>query len=408
MSSAFTFATSIPTPDAGFIGRCSAFRPDFAYRRSAIPSGLSPALNSCHATTLGDAQVVESPTDNESLTPPELRELAEAGPLWRCYVSVTSFLTNMFPLWVLLVSMYSYHNPASLAWFDNRFFTLGLGILMLSMGITLTVDDFLDVAKMPGAVALGFVGCYGLMPLIGLVLAQILSSIYPSFTPALGLGLVLIGSCPGGQASNLATHIARANVALSVLMTAVSTVGAIFMTPLLSKVLMHTVINIDAWGMARSTFEVVLLPTALGVALNHFAPRFVKLLLPFSPVVGVVATALLCGSAVAQSAEAIGSAGLVGALVVPTFLLHFLGHVLGYLVPRWLGYKEDLCRTLSIETGMKSTALGFLLAVKHFGDPQVAIPSAVSVTVMAVTGSTIAVLWRQRDAAAAAKKEKSQ
>lgn len=176
---------------------------------------------------------------------------------------------------------------------------------MLSMGITLTPQDFLDVLKEPVAVAMQFTLCYAMMPFLAFGLGK-----FFNLEPALLAGMVLVGSINGGQASNLCTYIAKGNVALSVLMTTATTVGAIFMTPIICKAILGAVVPVDAVGIAVSTIQVVLAPIAIGMATNKFFPNFVKKILPFAPVVGVVSTCLLVASAVAQVAEPILNAGL--------------------------------------------------------------------------------------------------
>jgi bile acid:Na+ symporter, BASS family len=125
---------------------------------------------------------------------------------------------------------------------------------------------------------------------------------------------------------------------------------------------------------------------------NKFFPEFVKKILPFAPVVGVVSTCLLVASAVAQVADPILKAGL--SLQLPVLLLHLIGGLVGYFLPRFTGFDETTSRTMAIETSMKSSAFGFLLAKLHFGDYAARIPSAVSVVWMALTGSLLAVVWR--------------
>ena len=142
-------------------------------------------------------------------------------------------------------------SPSSFAWFTTEYFTAGLAALMLSMGITLTPQDFVDVASRPGAVLMQFSLCYLMMPILAMGLGQ-----FFGLSPALMAGMVLVGSINGGQASNLCTYIARGNVALSVLMTTATTLGAIFMTPLLCKSLLGAVVPVDAAGIAISTIQV--------------------------------------------------------------------------------------------------------------------------------------------------------
>jgi BASS family bile acid:Na+ symporter len=144
-----------------------------------------------------------------------------------------------------------------------------------------------------------------MMPVLALALGKLFA-----LDPALIAGLVLVGSINGGQASNLCTYIAKGNVALSVLMTTATTLGAIVMTPLLCKGLLGAVVPVDAAGIAFSTIQVVLAPIAVGMTLNKFAPKLVQAILPFAPVVGVVSTCLLVASAVAQVVEPILNAGL--------------------------------------------------------------------------------------------------
>merc|ERR1719326_1041861 len=233
----------------------------------------------------------------------------------------------------------------------------------------------------------GVIGCYVMMPLLALGLAKVFG-----LNPALTAGMVLVGSINGGQASNLCTYIAKGDVALSVLMTTVTTVGAIFMTPLLCKLILGAIVPVDAIGVAISTVQVVLVPIVVGMLANAKFPSTVKKIEPFSPVVGVLSTCVLVGSAVAQCAEPIKAAGL--SLQLTAALLHILGGIVAYFGCKPLGYDEQTCRTFAIETSMKSSAFGFLLAKLHFSQFLVRVPAAVSVVWMALTGSILAVIFR--------------
>merc|ERR1719235_172822 len=173
--------------------------------------------------------------------------------------------STLFPLWTALVAILGVYVPSSFSWIPTSAFTALLGILMLSMGITLSLDDFRRVAQKPGVMGVGFAGCYIFMPLLALGLSRVLN-----LSPALTAGMVLVGSINGGQASNLCTYIARGDVALSVMMTTVTTIGAIVMTPLISKILLGALVPVDALGVAIST------------------------------IAGVLSTCVLVGSAVAQ------------------------------------------------------------------------------------------------------------
>eukprot|EP00536_Pseudo-nitzschia_multiseries_P016758 jgi/Psemu1/247741/estExt_Genewise1.C_12250004 len=303
------------------------------------------------------------------------------------YVRVADVATTLFPLWTVLFSVAALKTPQSFAWFTTEYFTAALAALMLSMGITLTPQDFVDVLKEPVSVAMQFTLCYAMMPALALGLGK-----FFKLDTAMLAGMVLVGSINGGQASNLCTYIARGNVALSVLMTTATTLGAIFMTPLICKAVLGTVVPVDAAGIAFSTIQVVLAPIAIGMTTNKFFPGFVKKILPITPVIGVLSTCMLVASAVAQVSEPIMNAGLQ--LQTPVFLLHLLGGLVGYFLPKLTGFSEVKSRTMAIETSMKSSAFGFLLAKLHFGQYAARVPSAVSVVWMALTGSLLAVIWR--------------
>lgn len=221
------------------------------------------------------------------------------------YVKTADVATTLFPLWTIIFSVFALKSPSSFAWFTTEYFTAGLAALMLSMGITLTPKDFVDVMKEPVAVGMQFSLCYAMMPFLAYGLAKVFG-----LDAALVAGMVLVGSINGGQASNLCTYIAKGNVALSVIMTTATTLGAIFMTPLICKGLLGAVVPVDAAGIAVSTIQVVLAPIAVGMTTNKFFPGFVKKILPITPVIGVVSTCLLVASAVAQVSEPILNAGL--------------------------------------------------------------------------------------------------
>lgn len=314
-------------------------------------------------------------------------EKSLASKIFDAYTKTANAATTLFPLWTVLFTAIALRRPSTFDFFTTQYFTAGLAALMLSMGITLTPQDFVAVASEPSSVLMQFSLCYAMMPMLALALGR-------AFGLDAGLlaGMVLVGSINGGQASNLCTYIARGNVALSVLMTTATTVGAIVMTPFLCKTILGTVVPVDARGIAMSTIQVVLAPIAIGMTANKFFPNLIKAILPFAPVVGVVSTCLLVASAVAQVAEPIMNAGI--GLQIPVLLLHLLGGIVGYWLPKLTGFGEVKSRTMAIETSMKSSAFGFLLAKLHFGDYVARVPSAVSVVWMALTGSMLAVVWR--------------
>ena len=352
----------------------------------AVNMRPSVALRSQRSQRLSPSPIKMS-LSNDAAAAVSVVPAKKSSAVWDLYVKTTDILTTLFPLWTVLFAGLALVRPSSFAWFTTSYFTGTLGALMLSMGITLTPNDFTRVGKQPGAVILGFALCYILCPALGFALGKAFN-----LPVDLVAGLVLVGSINGGQASNLCTYIAKGDVALSVLMTTVTTIAGIFMTPLLCKLILGAVVPVDAAGIAVSCMQVVLAPIVVGMAANKYLPKVVDKVLPATPVIGVVSTCLLVASAVSQCSASIMSAGLN--LQLPVMLLHLVSGLVGYFLPKALKFNETQCRTMAIETAMKSSAFGFLLAKLHFQQYGERVPSAASVVWMALVGATLAVVWR--------------
>lgn len=265
----------------------------------------------------------------------------------------------------------------------------GLGLIMLGMGITLSINDFRTVLKVPKMVGIGLLGQFVLMPGCAWTIAHFLNLELPY-----KVGLILVACCPGGTASNVVAYLARANVALSVLMTMCSTAAAIVMTPLMTQWLAGQYVPVDAWALFGSMVKIVLIPLVLGVSLHHLFPKVVQAVLPVGPLLAVVVIALICASIIGSNAAAVEASGwrLFGAVV----LLHSLAFATGYVFARLFGYPEAFNRTVSIEVGMQNSGLATVLAKSHFADPLTAIPCAISAVVHSVIGSILAGIWRSR------------
>lgn len=260
---------------------------------------------------------------------------------------------------------------------------------MLGMGLTLSFDDFRKVLARPGPVAVGVGAQFLIMPALGFGLARLFR-----LEPELATGLILVSCCPGGTASNVIAYLARANVALSVLMTMCSTFVAIFATPFLTKLLAGTYMDIDAWGLFKSTLTVVLLPIVAGLLLNRFLPKTVRRLQPVAPLVSVLVIILIVGCIVALSKQQIIENA--GTLLAVVGLLHVSAFLLGYLFAKVFRYPEEYCRTVSIEVGMQNSGLGAALAKAHFGG-LTPVPSAISAVYHCLIGSLLAGIWRLRN-----------
>lgn len=306
--------------------------------------------------------------------------------------SLLNLLANLFPVWVLACCAAALVHPPLFDWF-KPYIVPGLGVVMLGMGITLSAGDFAKVLRMPRPILLGFLAQFSIMPLLGWAIASAFD-----MPNEIAVGVILVSCCPGGTASNVVTYIARANLALSLLMTMCSTFGAIVLTPLLTKWLVGERLPVDAWGLFASTVQVVLLPILLGLALHHLLPKLVARVTPVAPLVSVILIALICANIMGRNAEMVVEHG--GVLVLAIATLHLGGFALGYAVARLFRYDELIRRTVSIEVGMQNSGLGTVLATRHFTDPQTliclaAVPCAISAAMHSLIGSVLAVWWRK-------------
>jgi BASS family bile acid:Na+ symporter len=275
-------------------------------------------------------------------------------------------------------------------WFDKPWIFWSLAASMLGMGLTLSIDDFKAIARMPGCVALGFAAQYTVMPLIGWLIAKVLN-----LETGLAVGIILVASCPGGMASNMISYLARANVALSVVLTMASTLLAFFFTPMWTSVLAGKYVPVDAWGLCLSALQLTVAPIVLGVLIRWKSPRTADKIGACGPTVAVLAFTLVSGGIVAASAEAIATH--FGRLALAAFLLHVVGFLVGYIIPKVLRYPESIARTVSIEVGMQNGGMAAALAREHFPTMPLAAAAAVFSGVMQnIVGGFIASWWKRR------------
>ena len=246
-----------------------------------------------------------------------------------------------------------------------------LGIVMFGMGMTLKLSDFKVVFTKPKAVITGILSQFIIMPLLAFLLVKIFN-----LDPALAVGVILVGSCPGGTSSNVMTYLAKGDVALSVGMTACTTILAPVVTPALVLLLGGATINVSYVSMLMSIVQVVLVPIVLGFVINHFFEKFAQACAKVLPLISVIAICLIIMAVVAANAAKIMT---VGWLIVVVVMLHNLcGYALGYGVGKVLGLSRDQMRTLSIEVGMQNSGLATSLATVHFATmPLAAVPGTV-------------------------------
>ncbi|MFJ6753188.1 MULTISPECIES: bile acid:sodium symporter family protein [unclassified Streptomyces] len=262
-----------------------------------------------------------------------------------------------------------------------------LGVVMFSMGLTLTLPDFTAVAKRPWAVGLGLVAHYVIMPGLGWLIATVLD-----LPPQLAAGVILVGCAPSGTASNVVTFLARGDVALSVSVATVSTVLAPLITPPLTLLLAGQFLDVDAGVMVTDILKTVLLPVIAGLLVRVVAGRFVDKVLRALPWISAVTIAAIVLAVVSGSAAAIKDAA---ALVLLAVVLHNgLGLALGYAAGKVARLGRPASRAMAFEVGMQNSGLAASLATAHFS-PAAALPAAVFSVWHNVSGAVVAA-WMAR------------
>lgn len=259
---------------------------------------------------------------------------------------------------------------------------------MFGMGLTLEAVDFKLIFTKPIPVLIGVLAQFSIMPLTAFAVA------YAMNLPAeFAAGLVLLGSVPGGTASNVMVYLARGNLPLSITMTSFSTILAPIITPLLLLWLAGQWMPIDALSMFMSIVQVIIIPIVLGLIVRKIMPSFVDKGVKVVPLISVVAIMIIVSAVVSGNVETISSAGLL--LFIAVFFHNTIGLLLGYYTARLLGLSESDRRAISIEVGMQNSGLGVALATTHFG-PLAALPSALAAVWHNISGPVIASIWSKK------------
>lgn len=294
------------------------------------------------------------------------------------------FIARWMGLIVLLVAVVSVLVPDSFIWIDTWTINPMLGIIMFGMGLTLSPHDFRIVLSRPKDIFIGCLAQFTVMPL----LAWLLSWVF-SLPKELALGVILVGCCPGGTASNVITYLAKGDLALSVGMTATSTLLAPLLTPLLVWLMAGTMVDVDTLGMLQSIVYVVIAPIVIGLFFQRFFPRMTKFITPYLPALSSIVIAMVVGIVVSHNAGRLMIGGLLVVIVVMAHNL--LGLSIGYLVGRLLQLSKPKCVALSIEVGMQNSGLASSLAVLHFAAyPLASIPGALFSVWHNISGALVA------------------
>lgn len=281
---------------------------------------------------------------------------------------ISNFIGKKFSLWAALFAGIAFSAPDTFKWVGPYIPWL-LGIIMFGMGLTLKPSDFDILFKRPKAVIIGVIAQFAIMPATAYLLAKLLN------LPAeIAVGVILVGCCPGGTASNVMTYLARGNVALSVAVTSVSTLISPLLTPAIFLMLAGEMLEIQAGSMLMSIVKMVLFPIVLGLIVHKVLGNKTEKLTDALPLVSVAAIVLI-----------------IGAVVV---LHNGIGYLLGFFAAKWTGLPYDAQKTLAIEVGMQNSGLGAALAAAHFAAaPVVAVPSALFSVWHNISGSLLATYW---------------
>ncbi len=303
---------------------------------------------------------------------------------------ISGWISAHITLVVVAVTALALIWPASFLWIPTGTITPLLGIVMFGMGLTLRPSDFVPVFKRPKEILIGELAQFIVMPSLAWLLCHLLN-----LPPEIAVGVILVGCCPGGTASNIMCYLAKGDVALSVAMTAVSTILAPVLTPALVWLLAGESIDVNVWGMFRSIIQVVILPIVLGFAVQHFFEKATRRIVPALPTVSTLAVAAIIGIVVSHNAAGIlGCSLLVGAAVI---LHNVCGLGIGYLFATLSGMDRPKRTAVSIEVGMQNSGLATSLAATHFAMyPLATVPGAMFSVWHNFSGSIAAAWFRRR------------
>jgi BASS family bile acid:Na+ symporter len=305
------------------------------------------------------------------------------------FLRFTQFIQKTFALWVVLFAGIALIVPEAFVWL-KVYITWMLGIIMFGMGMTMTVDDFKGVLQSPKAVVIGVVAQFVVMPGLAYLLCQLFQ-----LPPEIAIGVILVGCCPGGTASNVITYMAKGNIALSVACTSVSTILAPVLTPAIFYLLASQWIEINAMSMLGSILQVVLFPIILGLIVRSVLKQKVDAYIQVMPLISVFAIVAIVAAIIGGSKAQILESGL---LILGVVALHNgLGYLLGFWASRLFKLPYADSKAIAIEVGMQNSGLGVALAAVHFAaSPITAVPSAIFSLWHNISGPALATYWASK------------
>lgn len=319
-----------------------------------------------------------------------LQTIFETTTMKNKLIQLSIWIAAHITLVVVLVTAVALFLPSSFVRIDTSTITPMLGVVMFGMGLTLRPSDFRPVLQHPKDILVGELAQFLIMPSLAWLLCKLLS-----LPEELALGVILVGCCPGGTASNVICYLAKGDVALSVAMTGVSTLLAPIMTPALVWLLAGESVEVDVTGMFLSIVQVVIVPIVLGVAANHYFQRTTRRILPLLPMISTLSIAFIIGIIVAHNATSILTCSLIVAVAV--ILHNVFGLVLGYGLSAITGSEPSKRSAIAIEVGMQNSGLATSLAATHFAlFPMAAVPGAMFSVWHNFSGSIAAQIFRRQ------------
>ncbi len=300
---------------------------------------------------------------------------------------ISNFAGSTFAIWVILFAVLSFFLPGGFTWIVPHI-SLLLGVIMFGMGLTLTLGDFKAVFKTPKSVIIAVLAQYIIMPLLALGLATVFQ-----LSPEVAVGVILVGCCPGGTASNVMTFLAKGNTALSVSATTVSTLLAPILTPALTLLLASKWLPVSAGDMFASIVQIVLLPIVLGILVRLLFSKQVDKSIAALPLVSVIGIVAVAAAVVSINTESIIKSGLLIFFVV--VLHNVLGLAIGFLLSKLIRLDFADQKAISIEVGMQNSGLASTLAIAHFA-PVAAVPGALFSVWHNISGPLLATWWGKR------------
>ncbi|MFO3719934.1 bile acid:sodium symporter family protein [Staphylococcus felis] len=301
--------------------------------------------------------------------------------------TMSQFASRTFVLWMLLVSVIAFLLPNVFIGF-GPFIPYLLGIVMLGMGLTIKMEDFKLILKQPKPVIIGVILQYTIMPLLAYSIAKGFQ-----LPTEVAIGVMLVGCCPGGTSSNIVSYLAKANVALSVTVTSVSTLISPILTPSLMYVFANQWMDVSFMSLFTSVIKVVIVPIIIGLVIQKLFKKASDTSEDILPIISVVAISVILGAVIAGSKNMIFETGLLIFLVV--ILHNVLGYLIGYILAHVFRLSDGDKKAISIEVGMQNSGLAASLATVHF-NPLAALPGAVFSFIHCISGPLLAKIWTSR------------